>query len=53
MKNKITNVCGLLFVVSGTLAVCEVPAKLKVVCGIVSAVSGAIVAYYTGKKPNS
>lgn len=51
MKDKVTNICGLLFVTAGSIAVCDVPAKLKTVCGIVTAVSGAIVAYYTGKKP--
>jgi len=53
MKDKITTLAGLLFVVSGSIiAVDGVPPKVKVACGIIAAVSGGIIGYFTGKKPN-
>ena len=49
-KDKITNICGLIFAVAGSIAAIDsVPAKVRMIAGFAAAVSGAIIGYYTGK----
>ena len=51
-KDKITNLCGLVFLVGGGLAVAPVPPNVKVIAGIASTIAGSIVAWFTGKAPS-
>jgi hypothetical protein len=55
-KDTVTNYCGLVFAIctalvslSGTISL---PTAVTTICGILIAVSGGVIGYYTGKAPN-
>jgi membrane protein DedA with SNARE-associated domain len=56
-KDQITNVCGIIFVVCGSIsavAASGVALPLWLTAGALTlaAISGAIIGYFTGKNPN-
>lgn len=49
-KDKVTNVCGLVFAVGTAIAAIDtIPSNVRMIAGAAAGVAGAIVAYYTGK----
>lgn len=56
MKDKVSNICGLIFAVCGAIAGAgaagiHIPAELMTAAVLGASVSGAIIGYLTGK-PN-
>lgn len=56
MKDKITNIAGLVFGISTAIATAAVSLKMPewvaVASGMIAAISGAVIGYYTGKTPD-
>jgi|YelNatPaOPRAMG01_1025707.scaffolds.fasta_scaffold56367_1 hypothetical protein len=57
LKDKITNICGIIFAIctailttsaSGAVAL---PTWVNGVCGILVAITGGLIGYFTGKTP--
>lgn len=55
-KNKITNYCSIAFVIgiaiTGATTQVKLPAWLIGIGGLLTAISGAIIGYFTGKNPD-
>lgn len=57
LKDKITNICGIVFaictfLVSGSISGLTLPSWMVTTAGLLAAVSGGIIGYFTGKKPD-
>lgn len=57
LKDKITNICGIVFaictfLVSSTLGGLTLPTWVTTAAGLLAAISGGIIGYFTGKKPD-
>jgi NAD kinase len=51
MKDTITNICGLIVAVGGSLLVLDIQGTVKVYIGVAVAVATGVIGFYTGKTP--
>jgi hypothetical protein len=58
LKNKITNICGVVFAVCSailtatTSGMLVLPEPVNLAAGLLIAISGGVIGYLTGKKPD-
>jgi len=57
LKDTLSTICGIVFAICAALVTANagglaLPAEVVTVCGVLAAVSGAIIGFLTGKAPS-
>jgi len=51
LKDTITTIAGLAFAICSGMLSLDLPQNVKVILGIIVAISGGLIGYFTGKSP--